>query len=94
MTATVSFRWARVRPLCTTLVAFWCCTVAAQPLPAADSAAAAAVTAAAPIAAPVAAASAPAAAPAASGHTCEADGGPAGRPSVGLVLSGGGARGY
>ncbi|WP_423221232.1 hypothetical protein [Burkholderia contaminans] len=65
MTATVSFRWARVRPLCTTLVAFWCCTVAAQPLPAADSAAAAAVTS----AAPVAAASAPAAAPAASGHT-------------------------
>ncbi|AKM38692.1 patatin-like phospholipase family protein [Burkholderia contaminans] len=94
MTATVSFRWARVRPLCTTLVAFWCCTVAAQPLPAADSAAAAAVTAAVPIAAPVAAASAPAAKPAASGHTCDADGGPAGRPSVGLVLSGGGARGY
>ncbi len=94
MTATVSFRWARVRPLCTTLVAFWCCTVAAQPLPAADSAASAAVTAAVPIAAPVAAASAPAAKPAASGHTCDADGGPAGRPSVGLVLSGGGARGY
>ena len=108
MTATVSFRWARVRPLCTTLVAFWCCTVAAQPLPAADSAAApvaaapvaaapvaAAPVAAAPVAAaPVAAASAPAATPAASGHTCEADGGPAGRPSIGLVLSGGGARGY
>ncbi|RQZ91202.1 patatin [Burkholderia cepacia] len=83
MTATVSFRWARVRPLCTTLVAFWCCTVAAQPLPAPASAAAQAT-----------AASAPAATPAASGHTCDADGGPAGRPSIGLVLSGGGARGY
>ncbi|MCA7901947.1 patatin [Burkholderia cepacia] len=83
MTATVSFRWARVRPLCTTLVAFWCCTVAAQPLPAPESAAA-----------PATAASAPAATPAASGHTCDADGGPAGRPSIGLVLSGGGARGY
>ncbi|KWH55753.1 patatin-like phospholipase family protein [Burkholderia cepacia] len=82
MTATVSFRWARVRPLCTTLVAFWCCTVAAQPLPAPESAA------------PATAASAPAATPAASGHTCDADGGPAGRPSIGLVLSGGGARGY
>ncbi|WP_334034043.1 patatin-like phospholipase family protein [Burkholderia cepacia] len=82
MTATVSFRWARVRPLCTTLVAFWCCTVAAQPLPAPESAAQAT------------AASAPAATPAASGHTCDADGGPAGRPSIGLVLSGGGARGY
>ncbi|MCR5896998.1 hypothetical protein, partial [Burkholderia sp. HAN2018] len=63
MTATVSFRWARVRPLCTTLVAFWCCTVAAQPLPAPESAAAQAT-----------AASAPAATPAASGHTCDADG--------------------
>ncbi|HIH2744539.1 patatin-like phospholipase family protein [Burkholderia aenigmatica] len=83
MTANVSFRWARVRPLCTTLVAFWCCTVAAQPLPAAESATAQAREA-----------SAPAATPAASGHTCEADGGPAGRPSIGLVLSGGGARGY
>ncbi|WP_334051871.1 patatin-like phospholipase family protein [Burkholderia cepacia] len=83
MTATVSFRWARVRPLCTTLVAFWCCTVAAQPLPAPESAAAQAT-----------AASAPAATPTASGHTCDADGGPAGRPSIGLVLSGGGARGY
>ena len=83
MTATVSFRWARVRPLCTTLVAFWCCTVAAQPLPAPEYAAA-----------PATAASAPAATPAASGHTCDADGGPAGRPSIGLVLSGGGARGY
>ncbi|MBN3741841.1 hypothetical protein G3N62_25225 [Burkholderia sp. Tr-20355] len=40
MTATVSSRWARVRPLCTTLVAFWCCTVAAQPLPATEPAAA------------------------------------------------------
>ncbi|WP_334067823.1 patatin-like phospholipase family protein [Burkholderia cepacia] len=83
MTATVSFRWARVRPLCTTLVAFWCCTVAAQPLPAPESATS-----------PATAASAPAATPAASGHTCDADGGPAGRPSIGLVLSGGGARGY
>ncbi|WP_175747260.1 patatin-like phospholipase family protein [Burkholderia pyrrocinia] len=90
MTANVSSRWARVRPLCTTLVAFWCCTVAAQPLPAT-------ATAPAPAAAgtPVAAASAatPAATPAAT-HDCTADGGPAGRPSVGLVLSGGGARGY
>ncbi|ONX67116.1 hypothetical protein A8F17_15550, partial [Burkholderia cenocepacia] len=69
MTATVSFRWAPVRPLCTTLVAFWCCTAAAQPLPATESAAAQAVAA---------AANAPAAAtPAASAHTCSADGGPA-----------------
>ncbi|NTY39886.1 patatin-like phospholipase family protein [Burkholderia diffusa] len=82
MTATVSFRWARVRPLCTTLVAFWCCTIAAQPLPA---------TAIAP--APAAAGTPVAAAPAAT-HDCTADGGPAGRPSIGLVLSGGGARGY
>ncbi|HHL4082803.1 patatin-like phospholipase family protein [Burkholderia sola] len=87
MTATVSFRRAPVRPLCTTLVAFWCCTVFAQPLPAAE-----------PAAAQTAAANAPAApapaAPAAAAHTCTADGGPAGRPSIGLVLSGGGARGY
>ncbi|WP_175944257.1 patatin-like phospholipase family protein [Burkholderia pyrrocinia] len=82
MTATVSFRWARVRPLCTTLVAFWCCTIAAQPLPA---------TATAP--APAAAGTPVAATPAAT-HDCTADGGPAGRPSIGLVLSGGGARGY
>ena len=90
MTATVSFRWARVRPLCTTLVAFWCCTVAAQPLPAAESAAQA-VTAAAGAPAATPAASTATAAPA---HDCAADGGPAGRPSIGLVLSGGGARGY
>ncbi|MCW5118173.1 patatin-like phospholipase family protein [Burkholderia cenocepacia] len=89
MTATVSFRWAPVRPLCTTLVAFWCCTVAAQPLPATESAAAQAVAAAAN-----APAAAMPAASAASAHTCSADGGPAGRPSIGLVLSGGGARGY
>ncbi|CAB3754802.1 patatin [Burkholderia sp. MSh2] len=80
MTANVFLRWARVRPLCTTLVAFWCCTAAAQPLPAAQ-----------PAAAPIAAASAPAVEPV---QSCKADGGPAGRPSVGLVLSGGGARGY
>ncbi|WP_287794682.1 hypothetical protein, partial [Burkholderia sp.] len=77
MTATVSFRWARVRPLCTTLVAFWCCTVAAQPLPAAESAAQA-VTAAAGAPAATPAASTATAAPA---HDCAADGGPAGRPS-------------
>ncbi|KVC36976.1 patatin [Burkholderia pseudomultivorans] len=33
-------------------------------------------------------------APAATATACTADGGPAGRPSIGLVLSGGGARGY
>ncbi|PXX24668.1 MULTISPECIES: patatin-like phospholipase family protein [Burkholderia] len=86
MTATVSSRWARVRPLCTTLVAFWCCTVAAQPLPAT-------ATAPAPAAAGTPVAAAPAATPTAA-HDCTADGGPAGRPSIGLVLSGGGARGY
>ncbi|QRR07745.1 BamA/TamA family outer membrane protein [Burkholderia sp. MS455] len=86
MTATVSSRWARVRPLCTTLVAFWCCTVAAQPLPAT-------ATAPAPAAAGTPVAAAPAATPTAT-HDCTADGGPAGRPSIGLVLSGGGARGY
>ncbi|WP_412024049.1 patatin-like phospholipase family protein [Burkholderia cepacia] len=90
MTATVFFRWARVRPLCTTLVAFWCCTVAAQPLPAAATAPASAAAG-----TPVAAAPAAAAAPTpAATHDCTADGGPAGRPSIGLVLSGGGARGY
>ncbi|UVE68862.1 patatin-like phospholipase family protein [Burkholderia pyrrocinia] len=90
MTATVSFRWAQVRPLCTTLVAFWCCTIAAQPLPAT-------ATAPAPAAAGTPVAAAPAATPAATlaaAHDCTADGGPAGRPSIGLVLSGGGARGY
>jgi len=73
-----------VRPLGATLVALWCCTVAAQPLPAADTAtrtaAATATTAAAPALRPA--------------PTCVADGGPADRPSIGLVLSGGGARGY
>lgn len=90
MTATVSFRWARVRPLCTTLVAFWCCTVVAQPLPAIEPAPAPA-SAGTPVAAATAATTA--ATPAAT-HDCTADGGPAGRPSIGLVLSGGGARGY
>ncbi|RQZ20202.1 patatin [Burkholderia sp. Bp9017] len=80
MTATASLRWLGVRQLGATLVALWCCTVAAQPSPAADTATRAAT-----------AATAPATAPA---PTCTADGGPAGRPSVGLVLSGGGARGY
>lgn len=84
MTATVSFRWARVRPLCTTLVAFWCCTAVAQPLPA---------SAPVPATAGTPATAAPAVTPAAT-HDCTADGGPAGRPSIGLVLSGGGARGY
>ena len=64
MTATAFFRWAPLGPLCTTLVAFWCCTLAAQPLPAAESAAAQTVAA---------AANAPAAAtptaPATSAHT-------------------------
>ncbi|AOI87881.1 patatin-like phospholipase family protein [Burkholderia pseudomultivorans] len=41
-----------------------------------------------------AAAPAAAPAPAATATACTADGGPAGRPSIGLVLSGGGARGY
>ncbi|WP_423761105.1 patatin-like phospholipase family protein [Burkholderia sp. NLJ2] len=90
MTATVSFRWARVRPLCATLVAFWCCTVAAQPLPATEPAPAPAATG--PSVAAATAATT-AATPAAT-HDCTADGGPAGRPSIGLVLSGGGARGY
>ncbi|WP_338640336.1 patatin-like phospholipase family protein [Burkholderia pyrrocinia] len=90
MTATVSFRWARVRPLCTTLVAFWCCTVVAQPLPATEPAPA---PAAAGTSVAAATAAATAATPAAM-HDCTADGGPAGRPSIGLVLSGGGARGY
>lgn len=90
MTATASFRWARVRPLCTTLVAFWCCTVVAQPLPATEPAPA---PAAAGTSVAAATAATPAATPAAT-HDCTADGGPTGRPSIGLVLSGGGARGY
>lgn len=85
MTATASLRWLGVRQLGATLVALWCRTVAAQPSPAADTATRAATAATAPATAPGAAAPAP---------TCTADGGPAGRPSVGLVLSGGGARGY
>ncbi|MGK8207185.1 patatin-like phospholipase family protein [Burkholderia cenocepacia] len=78
MTALVFFRWPGVRPLCSTLVALCCGTAAAQSLPAAAPAAA----------------SAAAPAPAATATACTADGGPAGRPSIGLVLSGGGARGY
>ncbi|AXK63140.1 patatin-like phospholipase family protein [Burkholderia sp. IDO3] len=85
MTATASLRWPGVRQLGATLVALWCCTVAAQPSPAADTATRTATAATAPATAPGAAAPAP---------TCTADGGPAGRPSIGLVLSGGGARGY
>ncbi|WP_060127977.1 patatin-like phospholipase family protein [Burkholderia territorii] len=96
MTATAFPRWFGVRQLGATLVALWCCTVAAQPLPAADTAArdAATATAAAP-AAPVTTAATPAATSAARpAASCTADGGPAGRPAIGLVLSGGGARGY
>lgn len=78
MTALVFFRWPGVRPLCSTLVALCCGTAAAQSLPAAAPAAA----------------SAAAPAPAATATACTADGGPARRPSIGLVLSGGGARGY
>ncbi|WP_175721359.1 patatin-like phospholipase family protein [Burkholderia anthina] len=86
MTATATLRWLGVRQLGATLVALWCCTVAAQPSPAADTATRAATAAtAAPATAPGGAAHAP---------TCTADGGRAGRPSIGLVLSGGGARGY
>ena len=86
MTATATLRWLGVRRIGATLVALWCCTVAAQPLPAADTATRTA---------PVAAAAAPNAAPNATpAPTCNADGGPAGRAPVGLVLSGGGARGY
>ena len=86
MTATATLRWLGVRRIGATLVALWCCTVAAQPLPAADTATRTA---------PVAAAAAPNAAPNATpAPTCTADGGPAGRAPVGLVLSGGGARGY
>nr|WP_175799829.1 patatin-like phospholipase family protein [Burkholderia anthina] len=80
MTATASLRWPGARQLGATLVALWCCTVAAQPSPAADTATRTATAATAP-----ATASAP---------NCTADGGPAGRQSIGLVLSGGGARGY
>ncbi|WP_175777162.1 patatin-like phospholipase family protein [Burkholderia anthina] len=85
MTATASLRWLGARQLGATLVALWCCTVAAQPSPAADTATRTATAATAPATAPAAAAPAP---------NCTADGGAAGRPSIGLVLSGGGARGY
>ncbi|HDR9153532.1 TPA: patatin-like phospholipase family protein, partial [Burkholderia vietnamiensis] len=103
MTAPASLHWLAARRLGATLVALWCCAAAAQPVPAADpatraaqagagtaGAASAAAVASATIApAAVAAAAAPAPTP-----SCTADGGPAGRPPVGLVLSGGGARGY
>ncbi|WP_175856119.1 patatin-like phospholipase family protein [Burkholderia anthina] len=85
MTATASLRWLGARQLGATLVALWCCTVAAQPSPAADTATRTATAATAPATAPAAAVPAP---------NCTADGGAAGRPSIGLVLSGGGARGY
>ncbi|MGU7779123.1 patatin-like phospholipase family protein [Burkholderia sp. PU8-34] len=60
------------------LVAVWCCTAAAQSAPPGAAADA----------------SAPTAAPALASHACTPDGGPPGRPAIGLVLSGGGARGY
>ena len=43
---------------------------------------------------PAAAPAAASAEPHAAGHACRAAGGPAERPAIGLVLSGGGARGY
>ncbi|MBR8058922.1 patatin-like phospholipase family protein [Burkholderia dolosa] len=92
MTAPALSCWPAVRRLCSTLVALWCCGVAAQPLAAADTAAAVRAPSATP-ATPATPAAAPTAA-AATIHACTADGGPAGRPSIGLVLSGGGARGY
>lgn len=99
MTATASFRRPGVRHLCTMLVALWCATAAAQPLPAAGTAATASVSGSAP--ASTSATSATSTASTASGptdgaasHVCVADGGPSGRPSIGLALSGGGARGY
>lgn len=91
MTATASFRRPGVRQLCTMLVALWCATAAAQPLPAAGTAATDSGSASAAASA-VSAASAPA--DDATSHVCVADGGPSGRPSIGLALSGGGARGY
>lgn len=94
MTATASFRRPGVRHLCTMLVALWCATAAAQPLPAAGTAAtdSGSASAAASAASAVSAASAPA--DGAASPVCVADGGPSGRPSIGLALSGGGARGY
>lgn len=92
MTATASFRRPGVRHLCTMLVALWCATAAAQPLPAAGTAATDSGSASASAASAVSAASAPA--DDVTSHVCVADGGPSGRPSIGLALSGGGARGY
>ncbi|MDN8130078.1 patatin-like phospholipase family protein, partial [Burkholderia multivorans] len=99
MTATASFRRPGVRHLCTMLVALWCATAAAQPLPAAGTAATVSVSGSAP--ASTSATSATSTTSTASGptdgaasHVCVADGGPSGRPSIGLALSGGGARGY
>ncbi|WP_442865854.1 hypothetical protein, partial [Burkholderia sp. IMCC1007] len=59
MTATASLRWLGVRQLGATLVALWCCTVAAQPSPAADTATRAATAATAAATAPGAVAPAP-----------------------------------
>ncbi|WP_185732212.1 patatin-like phospholipase family protein [Burkholderia sp. Bp8963] len=81
MTAPDSHRWQRLRRLCPMLVAVWCCAAAAQSAPAADMTAPSAPTDV-------------SAAPALASHACTPDGGPPGRPAVGLVLSGGGARGY
>lgn len=78
MSAPASYRWRGLYRLCPLFVAVWCCAAAAQSGPTAD--AAAATGAAVP--------------PPNVSHACTPDGGPAGRPSVGLVLSGGGARGY
>ncbi|RQS03153.1 patatin [Burkholderia sp. Bp9002] len=78
MSAPDSYRWRGLYRLCPIFVAVWCCAAAAQSGPTAD--AAAATGAAVP--------------PPNVSHACTPHGGPAGRPSVGLVLSGGGARGY
>ncbi|MDR6504193.1 NTE family protein [Burkholderia ambifaria] len=78
MTAPDSLHWQRLRLLCSMLVAVWCCTAAAQPLPPVDAAAPTAQPAAPPLAS----------------HACTPNGGLPGRPAIGLVLSGGGARGY
>ncbi|WP_246327025.1 patatin-like phospholipase family protein [Burkholderia guangdongensis] len=89
----------RLLPLFATLLATLCCCAAfAQTRPASDMPATppasvtADVTTGAP-AAPAAPASPPAPEPLAE-HVCRPAGGPAGRPAIGLVLSGGGARGY
>ncbi|TCW79739.1 patatin [Burkholderia sp. SRS-46] len=78
MSAPDSYRWRGLYRLCPIFVAVWCCAAAAQSGPAADTAAA--TGAAVP--------------PPNTSHACTPNGGPTGRPSVGLVLSGGGARGY